>query len=165
DVRVQAVTRLGSGFWLLSPLRLADGSVVMVNRGFIPPQSTPLASPDGPVTLSGLLRITEPGGGFLRHNDPASDRWFSRDVAAIAQSRGLSQVAPYFVDAEGAPADSKSEPGQPVGGLTVIAFANSHLVYALTWYALALMVVGAAIALTRQNTQHHEPNRTALGQD
>ena len=55
-------------------------------------------------------------------------------------------------------------PGQPVGGLTVIAFANSHLVYALTWYALALMVAGAAIALTRQKARH-DPARPILGHD
>ncbi|MFM9902367.1 MAG: SURF1 family protein [Polaromonas sp.] len=167
DVRVQAVTRIGSGFWLLSPLQGTDGTVVLVNRGFIPPQSDLSVPPDGPVTVTGLLRLTEPGGGFLRQNDPAADRWFSRDVAAIAQARGLRNagaVAPYFVDADAAPAGSEPAPGQPVGGLTVIAFANSHLVYALTWYALALMVAGAAFALARQNAPH-DPHRSPLGQD
>jgi surfeit locus 1 family protein len=33
--------------------------------------------------------------------------------------------------------------------LTVIAFANNHLVYAITWYALALMVAGAAWLVVR----------------
>ena len=167
DVRVQAVTRIGSGFWLLSPLQEADGSVVLVNRGFIPPQSEFPAPPDGLVTVTGLLRLTEPGGGFLRHNDPPADRWFSRDVVAIAQARGLTSsgpVAPYFVDADAAPAGREPAPGQPVGGLTVIAFANSHLVYALTWYALALMVAGAAIALTRQKARH-DSTRPILGHD
>lgn len=162
DARVQAVTRLGSGFWLLSPLQGADGTVVLVNRGFVPPQAELPAPREGPVTVTGLLRLTEPGGGFLRQNDPAADRWFSRDVAAIAQARGLvslGPVAPYFVDV-----DADAAPGQPVGGLTVIAFANSHLVYALTWYALALMVAGAAIALARQNA-HHDLHRSALEQD
>ena len=168
DVRVQAVTRLGSGFWLLSPLQGADGAVVLVNRGFIPPQTELPAPPEGPVLVTGLLRLTEPGGGFLRQNDPAADRWFSRDVAAIAQARGLvglGPVAPYFVDADATPAGGEPAPGQPMGGLTVIAFANSHLVYALTWYALALMVAGAAIALTRQNAKHDDPHRFALEQD
>jgi surfeit locus 1 family protein len=38
-----------------------------------------------------------------------------------------------------------SSPERPIGGLTVIAFHNNHLVYALTWYALALMVAGACL--------------------
>ena len=162
DVRVQAVTNIGSGFWLMSPLQQADGNVVLINRGFVAPQRV-LPEPDttaraaGPnVTVTGLLRLTEPGGGFLRSNDPAAERWFSRDVAAIAQARGLNRVAPYFVDAEAGPPGAVKDAAQPVGGLTVISFHNSHLVYAITWYALALMVAGAAIGLALQNTKHHD---------
>ncbi len=64
-------------------------------------------------------------------------------MQAIAAARGLSDVAPYFVDADAAPGAAAPTAG-PVGGLTVIAFPNNHLVYALTWYGLALMVAGAA---------------------
>jgi surfeit locus 1 family protein len=152
---VQALSELGSGYWLLTPLCMADGSIVLVNRGFVPaapggPKNYPArkapraACPaNGPqATLTGLLRITEPGGGFLRNNDAATNHWYSRDVQAIAASRGLDNVAPYFIDAAHGqdPADA---PDHPTGGLTVISFPNSHLVYAITWYALALMVAGA----------------------
>ncbi|HWU96916.1 MAG TPA: SURF1 family protein [Oxalicibacterium sp.] len=154
SARVQAVTDLGSGYWLLTPMRMRDGSIVLINRGFILPttdisaENPSSSSPE--VSITGLLRISEPGGGFLRHNDPTAERWYSRDVQAIAAARKLQSVAPYFVDA-----DAGSEvvvPGstvRPVGGLTVIAFHNSHLVYALTWYALALMVAGAAFWVMR----------------
>lgn len=152
---VQAVSELGAGYWLLTPLCTADGAIVLVNRGFIgaadareryPARraaANPCASAGGAVhSLTGLLRVPEPGGGFLRENDPAKNRWFSRDVAGIAAARGLARVAPFFVDAAKAqdPADA---PEHPVGGLTVISFQNNHLVYAITWYALALMVAGA----------------------
>jgi surfeit locus 1 family protein len=145
SVLVQAVTELGGGYWAMAPLARDDGTTVLVNRGFVPadrrnPASWPPGGP-GPVTVMGLLRMSEPGGAFLRANDPASDRWFSRDVAAIAASRGLAKVAPYFIDAERALGES----GLPVAGLTVIAFSNNHLVYALTWSALALMAAAGAI--------------------
>ncbi len=151
EALVQATTALGAGFWVLTPLRLADGSLVLVNRGFVPPArrdpaTRGAAPPDGQVTVTGPLRITEPGGGFLRDNAPQEDRWHSRDVAAIAATRGLpaARVAPYFVDAEATPA------GQwPVGGLTVLRFSDNHRVYALTWFGLALMVLGAAVFLLR----------------
>ncbi|XYJ08372.1 SURF1 family protein [Telluria sp. B2] len=161
---VQAVSELGAGFWLLTPLCTTDGSVVFVNRGFIPASGNtaatyparrangdPCAALEGPPhALTGLLRIAEPGGGFLRDNDPARNRWFSRDVAAIAAARGLSHsapdgapvIAPFFVDAARGQ-DPAGAPDRPVGGLTVISFQNNHLVYAVTWYALALMVAGA----------------------
>lgn len=152
SVLVQAVTERGAGFWLLTPLQLSDSSTVLVNRGFLPagrsdPQArvaSELAA--GPVAVTGLLRISEPGGAFLRSNDPANDRWYSRDVAAIARAKSLGSVAPYFVDADATP----NPGGLPIGGLTVVHFRNSHLVYALTWYALAAMTAAATILLRRR---------------
>lgn len=40
--------------------------------------------------------------------------------------------------------------GLPIGGLTVVTFRNSHLVYALTWYALAIMSAGAIYFVLRR---------------
>jgi surfeit locus 1 family protein len=145
---VQAVTELGAGFWVLAPLQLADGSLVLVNRGFVPATARERANvPAAPGPVVGLLRMTEPDGAFLRKNDPATSRWYSRDVHAIAAAQGLhAGVAPYFIDQEAVPADTGNG---PVGGLTVIAFSNSHLVYALTWFTLALMVLGAVWLFVR----------------
>ncbi len=145
ETLVQASTELGPGFWVLTPLRSSRGFEILINRGYVPadrrdPATRAAGRPSGQVTVTGLLRMTEPGGGFLRSNDPAADRWYSRDVAAIAARRGLEQAAPYFVDA-----DATGNPGGwPVGGLTVIAFNNNHLVYAVTWFGLALMVAFGA---------------------
>lgn len=142
---VQAATALGSGYWVLSPLKMEQGFVVLVNRGFVlPEQRDEVGNSAGPAQVTGLLRISEPKGGFLRSNDPAADRWYSRDVTAIAQARALSDVAPFFIDAE------KGAPGVvPVGGLTVVDLPNNHLVYALTWFALAAMAAGGLIYLVR----------------
>jgi surfeit locus 1 family protein len=152
-VKVQAVTDLGSGYWLMTPLATTQGSIVLVNRGFIPAgqnnaDAGAAGHGGGNVEVTGLLRMSQPGGAFLRRNDPAAGRWYSRDVEAIAAAQGLGSVAPYFVDADAASAgrDARQSPGTgpaPVGGLTVVSFHNNHLVYALTWYALALMVAGA----------------------
>jgi surfeit locus 1 family protein len=151
ETLVQATTALGSGYWVLTPLRQADGTIVVVNRGFVPPQLRDRAmrsdgNPAGPVTVVGLLRISEAGGGFLRDNDPAADRWFSRDIAAIATARRLVNVAPFFVDAERRADASRMA---PVGGLTVLVFSDNHLGYALTWFVLATMVVTAAVIVVR----------------
>ncbi len=159
--RVQAATELGSGYWLITPLRTEDAHIVLVNRGFIPLGTAGRAGTEAgnadsaPVTVTGLLRISEPGGAFLRKNDPAANRWYSRDVQAIAAAHGLRDVAPYFIDAEasGEPAGGASadaSPDRPVAGLTVVSFHNNHLVYALTWYALALMVLGAVLWTVRE---------------
>lgn len=162
ETLVQASTVQGTGFWVLTPLQLADGSLVLVNRGFVPPEARERATrqaaePQGNSTVTGLLRISEPGGGFLRRNDPAQQRWHSRDVAAIAQTQQLARAAPFFVDAgkpelrSGASAElpPDTQGVWPRPGLTVVQFSNSHLVYALTWFGLALMVAGSALLVAR----------------
>jgi surfeit locus 1 family protein len=165
---VQASTELGSGYWLLTPFCADDGAIVMVNRGFLAPAAVGTAgsgaarAPDcgqaagaAGIAIAGLLRMSEPGGGFLRHNAPAANRWYSRDVAAIGAARGLPRVAPYFLDQDAAPTGSpRAIPAgalaAPVGGLTVISFNNNHLVYALTWYAMGLMAAGACAMVLRE---------------
>lgn len=161
DTLSKALSELGSGFWLLSPFQQTDGSIVLVNRGFVPENWQ-----DGDIPtvteVTGLLRISEPGGGFLRHNDAVNARWYSRDVAAIAAAQKLSPVAPYFVDADAVSGTGKSivspegvtlangaSTGWPRAGLTVTRFSNNHLGYALTWFVLALMCAGAAVYLVR----------------
>lgn len=180
DTLVQAATELGGGFWLLSPFCSDDGSIVLVNRGFVTPArpkpalaatpprcaaaaAAPPASESGPgvsETVTGLLRLSEPDGGFLRHNDAAANRWYSRDVAAIARARGLAPataVAPYFIDRAATPAPAGAAGDAPVGGLTVIHFNNNHLVYALTWYGLALLAAAGAWLLLRRREGDGEP--------
>ena len=150
ETLTMAVTERGPGFWVLAPFRSDAGFTVLVNRGFVPedrrgPEAR-RATETGDTQVVGLLRLSEPGGGFLRSNDPAAGRWYSRDIAAIASARGLGEAAPYFVDA-----DAAAEPGPlPQGGMTQVSFRNTHLIYALTWFCLALMSAGAAIFLIRR---------------
>ncbi len=152
ETLVRAVTELGEGFWVMTPLRTTRGFTILINRGFVPPeQADPTTRAKGQIAgetaVAGLLRISEPKGGFLRRNDPLSGKWYSRDVAAIAAARRQSDVAPYFIDADATP----NPGGSPVGGLTVIAFPNSHLVYAITWYTLALMLAGGVAYGVRED--------------
>ncbi len=155
----QAVTELGAGFWVMTPLRLPDGAFVWVNRGFVPASArqdwAASRAPEADATVTGLLRMNEPGGGFLRRNDAQAGRWHSRDVLAMSAAQGLAPAAPFFIDAglpgrtaaQAAPADG------PRPGMTVVRFHNSHAVYALTWYGLALMVVGAAWIVARSGRE------------
>lgn len=154
ETLVTASTALGAGYWVLTPFRLADGSAISINRGFVPtdrrdPALRSQSQITGPTTVTGLMRMTEPKGILLRSNDPAADRWYSRDVAAIAEKRGIADVAPFFIDADATP----NAGGLPVGGLTVLDFPNNHLVYAITWYVLAIMVAGLLVYIVRNEVR------------
>ncbi|MDE2249124.1 MAG: SURF1 family protein [Xanthomonadaceae bacterium] len=145
----------GYGFWAIAPLRTDSGFIVLVNRGYVPaslpgtPAYAKAAPPAGEVRLTGLLRLSEPVGGFLRPNRPSRNLWYSRDVAAIAAAHGLpaATVAPYFVDAA---AGASAGGAWPRAGLTVIRFPNNHLGYLITWYLMALMVAAATLYLGRE---------------
>jgi surfeit locus 1 family protein len=173
---VLASTKLGTGHWVLSALRREDGSCLLVNRGFVADGSDPAPAQADAVEVTGLLRMSEPGGLWLRHNDPANDHWFSRDVQAIAARRGLQSCAPWFVDAQeiagpartgedrgAAPAAPPANPlgtgasmpatearerpfVVPVPGLTVLDLPDNHAIYALTWFSLAALSLGGALA-------------------
>jgi surfeit locus 1 family protein len=155
---VYASTTLGAGYWVITPLTLADGTSIMINRGFVPldkrdPTSRLEGQTSGTVKITGLLRLDEPGGTFIRSNDPVNDRWYSRDVGAMAEKRGVSEVAPYFIDADATP----NLGGLPTGGLTQVVFPNSHLSYAITWFVLAAMLVGLLVFVLRSELKRSRP--------
>lgn len=163
ETLVQASTVLGTGWWVLTPLQTPEGRWVLINRGFVDAahRAAPAREqPAGEVRLQGLLRLSEPAGRLWQHNDAGADRWYSRDVAAIAGARGLDgAVAPFFIDA------SDGAEGQwPRAGLTVLAFSNNHLMYALTWLALAAMVAGAVVLVWRYE-RRRVPGAAALEPD
>ena len=143
------------GYDILTPFALADGTIVIVNRGFVPltkkEASTRLEGQvEGETAITGLIRFPQAHSWFVPADDPAKNVWFSRDPAPIATALGLRRVAPVIVDAEASPNGT----GLPRGGQTRIAIPNDHLQYALTWFGLAIVLacVFIAYAISRLRT-------------
>lgn len=140
-ILVKAVTELGLGHWVMMPMKTQQG-LLWVNRGFVLPKAKDAAQWSLPTTpVTGLLRPSESGRTALETNDPANKRWVSRDTAALSAAVGLDGALPFFLDA-----DHMADPGEwPRGGMTIITFRNSHLSYALTWYAMAVLFFAALV--------------------
>ena len=142
----------GPGYLVLTPLRLADGAYVIVNRGFVPQDqrdrfAVPADRASGEVATTGLMRSSESRTWFTPSDDPARGQWFTRDPAAIAATLKLARAAPFTIDA-----DATGGPGDlPQGGETILAFPNNHLGYAFTWFGMALALAGVfcTYAVTR----------------
>lgn len=145
----------GPGFDVYTPLALADGGIVFVNRGYVPevkqnPATRAEGLVEGDVEVVGLLRSMGTKGLFTPDNDPSHNLWFWRDPYGLAASTfagdEAKNVLPVFLDAE-APAPG----GWPKGGATLLELPNRHLEYALTWFGLAgaLLAVFAAFAVGR----------------
>jgi len=136
----------GQGYWVITPLALANGATVLVNRGFVPQSfktrgSRPHGLPAGEVTVAGLARIGETRGLFVPADTPAENTWFTRDIGAMARHLNLDRVAPFYIEA----AASGPAGRLPQGGETRVSFANNHLQYAITWYGLALVLVAVYV--------------------
>ncbi len=133
----------GVGYWVFTPARLADGAVVLVDRGFVPqgrrdPSTRAEGELRGIIGIVGVMRWSEDRGLFTPADDSAHNLWFVRDVAAIAASKRLGPVAPFYVEQE-----SPVPPGGlPSPARMAINLPNNHLQYAITWYGLAVVLVG-----------------------
>ncbi len=135
SLRIKAVTEIGPGYWIMTPL-LTDGMAIWINRGFVPNtvEQDAWARPQGPQRVTGLVRLDQPGGTLLERNQPDTGRWVSADLSEMSHTAGLQHAqTAYFIDAEATGAD------WPRGGLTRLTFRNTHLAYALTWYAMAAL--------------------------
>ena len=147
--------KYGPGFHVIPPLRLADGTIALVNRGFVPNDlkdagKRAAGQVAGEVTVTGLLRHGDVQTMFVPANDPARNIWYWRDIDAMATTLGADapRVHRYVIDAE---ADPAPPGGWPQGGVTRVDLSHRHLEYALTWYGLAgaLVAVFIAFAVTR----------------
>lgn len=148
--------RLGPGWHVVTPLQQDNGSVIFVNRGYVPddmkdPAKREQGQLQGEVEIVGLARVPETPTTFTPENDPAKDVWYWRDLGAMTKTalgEGAFEVVPFYIDAEAEPAPPG---GWPKGGVTRLELPNRHLEYALTWYGLAaaLLAVFAVFAVTR----------------
>ena len=141
------------GYHIVTPLRLADAAVLLVDRGFVPaekraPETRAAGEIDGPTTVSGLLRLPldRKPYWFLPENSAERNYWFYVDPPAMAKAAHLDAVLPFYIDADATP----NPGGLPVGGQTRLDLPNDHLQYAITWYALAAGLLGVYIVFIRR---------------
>lgn len=128
----------GPGYWVFTPARLPGGSVVVVNRGFVPearrdPASRREGQMAGIIDLVGVMRWPEAAGSFTVADAPKQNLWFRRDQLAMAEQKGWGPVAPFYVEQE-AP---QPPGGFPKAGRLQVKLTDNHLQYAITWFSLA----------------------------
>lgn len=156
------------GYALIAPLKLADGRIVLVNRGWIPgkkklPETRPETRVRGTTTLTGLVRVGAERNYFTPANQPEKNIWFGRDIADMAASAHLENVVPAMVDvvapevlANEKPAVVKTaetkqaEPKLPIPSDGIIRLRNDHLSYIVTWYGIALGILVIFIVYHRK---------------
>jgi surfeit locus 1 family protein len=130
----------------LVPLK-AEGAVVFLDVR-TPEGQTPLGG-DTAFDGAGVLRFGKPANDYTPPNDPARDQWFWPDLQAAAAARNLSAPAPFFLAVE--------QPGGPPNPAATPVLSNNHLGYALTWFGLAIGLLGVYLVW------HHKNGRLTFG--
>ena len=134
-------------YHVITPFALDDGRTLLADRGIVPehlrdPRTREAGELKGEQHITGIWRIPDPPGLFTPAPNLAKRVWYARDVKGIARDDGLKVAAPVIVEADATP----NPGGWPKGGQTVVHFRNAHLQYAITWFALAAVVLGGWIA-------------------
>ena len=154
-----------SGWFVYTPLQMADGRAVFVNRGFVPydrksPETRPEGQIGSEIEVVGLARTAPDGkpSWLVPDNQPADNVLYWKELAAMTANAGLEPptVVPFFIDAKRTDVPG----GFPVGGVTIVELANNHLQYAVTWYGLAAALLGVYAAMLFRRRRNAADART-----
>ena len=142
------------GFQVLTPLRLDDGSHLLVARGWIARSTQPAGAtqpaspslpgaalapaappPSGRITVAGRLNQTPPRFLELKHVEPQGNVWQNLDLAEYARATGLA-VAPLVLEQTAGPSDGliRDWPAPDLG-------RDKNVGYMWQWYAFAAVTV------------------------
>jgi surfeit locus 1 family protein len=147
-----------SGWYVYTPLKLAGGRLMLVNRGFVPMERRDVATRlegqiSGEQAFIGLARMAPAAkpNTFVPDNNAQDRNFYWKSIAEMALVAGIEPDAlvPFFVDVGPVPVPG----GFPVGGVTLVSFPNNHLGYAITWFGLAAACagVGGLFLFARRN--------------
>lgn len=135
----------GQGWTIITPAASEDGWAVIVDRGRLPGQMLDhFKPPEGPQAIEGVIRTHPYGQGYFDpDNDPATRMWYWWDVKAMQAASGLpASLKPFPFEVQLVPGNTGVEfpkPQEPKADL-----ANNHLGYAITWFGLALTLLGVS---------------------
>lgn len=151
-----------AGWRILTPFETQGGSVIFIDRGFVPepyrdPATRSEGQIEGEISITALARASERSSVFTPENQPASNRWFLRDIQALNRTLPdnlAARAVPFMAELE-----LMTVPGGwPRAGVTRLQLPNRHLEYAITWFGLAASLA-AIFALFARRQLSASPDR------
>ncbi|MGH6828146.1 MAG: SURF1 family protein [Rhizomicrobium sp.] len=136
-------SNFGPVYHVLTPFETDSGHVYLVDRGMVPPakrspSTRPRGEIEGETRVTGIWRTPDAPGPFTPPPDRKRRIWYARNLDAIAMAEGVRLAAPVVIEADAVP----NPGGWPEGGQTVVNLPNNHLAYAMTWFGLAVGLIG-----------------------
>ncbi len=145
------------GRHVYTPLRLEDGSFLLVNRGWVPGDwtfetETPAEHAAAQSKkITGLLRKPAKRNAFTPDNRPAKDEWYFADIPAISAEKDIPGLHDTILELEDGDAGNR----YPVAQATKPDIPNDHLQYAIFWFSMAgILAVIYALRFLKKEKQH-----------
>ena len=145
-----------AGFHVVTPFSTSDG-VILINRGWVSeayrePSTRPFSLIEGETLVEGILRLPGRKGYFVPENEPEAGFWFTLKPAEIARHlKQKDMIKNYYIDV----IRTGDIITLPIAAEVNIDVPNSHFNYALTWFGLALALIGVYLAFHYQNGRLH----------
>ncbi|MGA7811803.1 SURF1 family protein [Caballeronia sp.] len=140
------------GFYVVMPLKLADGGVVLVNRGWLPRNLSdrtgiaPYDTPAGEVEIDGVARPNASLAFELGHGGSAAHEKIRQnlDVAAYAAETGLP-LQPFVIQQQNDTRDRlvRDWPAPTLG-------VDTNYGYMLQWWGMAAAALGFGLYAARR---------------
>ncbi|MGC6537597.1 MAG: SURF1 family protein [Candidatus Puniceispirillaceae bacterium] len=149
-----------AGFHVVTVFETNRGDQFFINRGWVSeayrePESRPFSMIEGATRIEGIIRLPQRQGQFVPDNEPDKGFWFTMKPDEVASFLKLPNVEQaFFIDAV-RPLDAKLT--LPIAAEVKVDVRNAHLNYAITWFGLALSLIGVYIAY------HHSLGRLTFG--
>jgi surfeit locus 1 family protein len=143
------------GYHVVTPMKLAGGGYVLVDRGWVAAgarrSELPRVPPSiGMVTVEGRVNVPPARYLELRADTAAGPVWQNLDIARIAAASGLP-LLPYIVEQTGEPSDAlvRDWPAPDFG-------IEQHRSYMLQWYSFGLLGCVLWLGLNWRAREHRD---------
>lgn len=128
------------GYHIITPLKLKNGSYILVNRGWVNESKRNTIQeirPSKTMQLKGIFRKPE-WNSFTPENSPENDIWTKLDIEQISDVKNITPVSPLMLYA-----DYISTSFSPTIILQKKRWypRNKHLQYAIFWFSMALALI------------------------
>ena len=132
------IKRSGAGFRVITPLKLKDGSKILVDRGVIQEKEKPrLETPGQQRSVVGYLTWPNETDYFTPDPNFVRNIWFSRDLEKMAK---FLNTEPILVVATENRLDESIKMQDPTNDIP-----NNHLQYAITWFMMSILWFGMSV--------------------
>jgi surfeit locus 1 family protein len=147
------------GSHVITPLRLADGSILLVNRGWVDAtQKQAPPAPTGSVTVLGRVRPTQTRGSFGPHDaaDGVLTQMARVDVARLSQQLD-SPTLPIYVEL------IRQQPGLGADAPRLIPEPDRddgpHLSYMVQWIIFTICAAVGWVIVVKRTARQRERDR------